>query len=131
MDSRGLCQYLDMLLSNNFIELAGENVAEVSHTFDQSVVARALQSNYREEQNITPNGVMTPAASEVPEGTLKDQIWGPCLRWLAKQSEKPVDKLRPLLGKWCKVYGEGAVLEAMQRAERASPVDPVSWLTKA
>ena len=85
-----------------------------------------------ERRTLSPIGDNdAPGRVVAPEGSLKDQIWGPCLRWLAKQSEKPVDKLRPLLGKWCKVYGEGAVLEAMQRAERASPVDPVSWLTKA
>ncbi len=85
----------------------------------------------KEKDTITPDGVIDAASRVMPDESLKDQIWGPCLRWLAKQSEKPPDKLRPLLGKWCKAHGEGAVLEAMQRAERQSPVDPVSWLAKA
>lgn len=60
---------------------------------------------------------------------LKTQLFGPCLAWLAQQSGKPADRLRSTVGKWCKDWGDGAVLEAFTAAERESPIDPVAWIT--
>ncbi len=98
----------------------------------QSDAPEAEAEAEAERRTLSPNGD-NDAASRVgrPNGSLKDRIWGPCLGWLAEQSEKPPDRLRSVVGKWCKDYGDGAVIEAFEAAERASPLDPVSWLTKA
>lgn len=60
---------------------------------------------------------------------LKSRIFGPALDWLANQSGKPIAKLRPLVGRWCRDHGDGAVIHAFEQAARAGPVDPVSWIT--
>ena len=59
---------------------------------------------------------------------MKAQVFGPCLQWLSDHTDKPPDKLRPLVGKWCRDFGDGAVLEAVAHAARSPPVDPVSWV---
>ena len=62
---------------------------------------------------------------------LKTELFGPCLAWLASQSGKPEGQLRPLIGKWLRDWGDGAVLEAFVAAQRESPVEPVGWITRA
>ncbi|WP_372393831.1 hypothetical protein ABMY26_00725 (plasmid) [Azospirillum sp. HJ39] len=59
---------------------------------------------------------------------LKAVIFGACLVWLTGATGKPQDKLRPALGRLCSRYGDGAVLEVLQNAARASPVDPIAWI---
>ena len=59
---------------------------------------------------------------------LKEQVFGPCLTWLASKSGKPPNSLRSLIGKWCRDHGDSAVVTAFLAANRQSPVDPVPWL---
>jgi uncharacterized protein YdaU (DUF1376 family) len=61
---------------------------------------------------------------------LKSRIFGPALDWLAKQSGKPPDKLRSIIGRWCKNHGDGRVIEALQQAAKQSPLDPISYVEK-
>lgn len=61
---------------------------------------------------------------------LKSRIWGPALNWLAKQSGKPPDRMRAMLGKWCKTHGEGTVLEALTQAAKQSPLAPIPYVEK-
>lgn len=59
------------------------------------------------------------------------RLFGPGLEWLARQTGKPDDKLRGLLGDWCRRYGELRVLEVMREAHEAAPNEPVSWIAAA
>lgn len=61
---------------------------------------------------------------------LKSEIFGPCLKWLAEHTDTTTAKVRPLVGKWCRDYGDATVLQAMTFAARDGPIDPVSWITK-
>jgi len=64
---------------------------------------------------------------------LKEQIFGPCLEWLAQHARplKPADKHRPLVGRWLKEWGDAAVLDAFLRARKESPLEPVAWIEGA
>ncbi|MGP1257089.1 MAG: hypothetical protein ACTS10_21925 [Kiloniellales bacterium] len=74
-----------------------------------------------------PDEPAPPAAS--PD--LKAEVFGRGLAWLAEKSGKPEAKLRPLVGKWCRDHGDGRVFEVLCGAARASPVDPIPWITQA
>lgn len=63
-----------------------------------------------------------------PEEDLRARIWGPCLQWLAEHTDKAKDTLRPVVGRWCRDYGDGKTLVAFQHASRDSPNDPISWI---
>lgn len=80
-------------------------------------------------------GLPEPIGSEAVDPPkpvdLKSKIFGPCLQWLAEQTDTTTTKVRPVVGKWCGTYGDAAVLEAMTRAARDDPVDPVAWITKS
>lgn len=83
------------------------------------------------------NGVHFPEIPEFldrrearPDPCLKDSIFGPCLTWLGDHSDRPRDKLRSLVGRWCRDHGDGQTLQAMIDAQRAAPVEPVAWITK-
>lgn len=67
------------------------------------------------------------AVAPEPED-LKSRIFGPALAWMAKHTGKTERSLRSMLGKWCRDHGDGAVLEALQNAARAGPIEPVSWI---
>lgn len=67
--------------------------------------------------------------SETQVVDLKAEIFGQCLQWLAKQSGKDPQKLRPLVGRWIRDHGEAGVLQAFIRAQREGPVEPIAWMT--
>lgn len=71
-----------------------------------------------------------PAAPANPSD-LKAMIFGPCLSWLSIATAKDPAKVRPMIGKWCKDHGDGAVLEAFMAGQREAPVEPVAWITAA
>lgn len=58
-------------------------------------------------------------------------IWSDGLAWIAAKTGKPPEKIRSLLGKWRKIYGDVALLEAIGRARGELPSDPIAWLDKA
>lgn len=62
---------------------------------------------------------------------LKAIVFGKGLDWLAKQSGKNRDSLRSLAGKWCRDYGEAAVIEVFGAAQREGPIDPAAWIERA
>lgn len=68
--------------------------------------------------------------SEGADAPLKERIFGPALDWLAKQSGKPKDKLRPLVGRWCSKHGDGATLEALAAAAKNAPLDPIPYIER-
>ena len=73
-----------------------------------------------------PSGAPTPA----PMLDLKSRIFGPALDWLAQQSGRPKDKLRSMVGRWCRDHGDGQVLEAFAQAARCGPIEPVAWIER-
>ena len=94
----------------------------------QSPEARVPETRLRESR-VSESELPDPGAAE--PRPLKARLFGPALEWLAEQSGRPQDKLRGLVGKWCRDHGDGAVLEAFERCARAAPVDPVPWLERA
>lgn len=78
---------------------------------------------HSQSQSLTP-------PSEGADAPLKERIFGPALEWLAKQSGKPKDKLRPLVGRWCSKHGDGATLEALAAAAKNAPLDPIPYIER-
>jgi hypothetical protein len=90
--------------------------------------ARGRSSYSKAEAETVPVGA--PPAPQGDPVDLKSQVFGPCLDWLAEQASKPKDRLRPLVGKWCRDHGDAAVIAAMTRAAKEAPVDPVAWIER-
>ncbi len=103
--------------------------------------ARGLIMRYTETEGALTSGLRdaiarrcgaaaaNAAGSRLADGiVLRAQIWGPCLDWLAANSDRSRARLRALLGKWCREAGDAAVLATMQQAARAAPADPVAWI---
>lgn len=63
-----------------------------------------------------------------PPPDLKKTIFDAGLNYLAKQTNKPPDKLRPVVGKWISRHGEEKTLSAIMDAQRASAIEPVSYI---
>lgn len=72
----------------------------------------------------------TGADAPLEPPTESDLVWGDGLRWLASSEGRPADALRSMLGRWCKVYGDGHVLAALSEARSTSPpiIGPVAWI---
>lgn len=89
------------------------NAAPGAETLDKS----------REEKNA--EAIASDAPSAPPD--LKSQLFGPCLRWLAKHSGKTEAQCRPIMAKWLRDHGEPAVVAAFAAHSRAPPpIDAVS-----
>lgn len=84
----------------------------------------------REEIPVAKATEAPMAPSLAPNDDLKSRLFGAGLNWLSGASERPTAKLRPMVGRWIKDHGEGAVLEAFTKAYRESPVDPVAWIER-
>lgn len=50
------------------------------------------------------------------------------LKFLAARTGRPAEKLRPLVAKWCHSRGDPAVASALIAAQKASAVDPISFI---
>jgi hypothetical protein len=70
------------------------------------------------------------AQQAAPGGSLKDELFGSCLKWLTGRSGRQEAQLRKVLGKWVRDHGEGAVLNAISVAQRDSAVSPVGYVEK-
>ncbi len=82
-----------------------------------------------EPKTESPDGDSSaPGGAPAPSPDLKSRIFGPALDWLAQQSGRPKDKLRTMVGRWCRDHGDGQVLEAFAQAARCGPVEPVAWI---
>lgn len=89
--------------------------------------SRAGDSLLYQKDTETPDGVSSTPSACAPSD-LKSRIFGECLDWLSGQTDKPKAKLRPLVGRWCRDYGDGRVLEIMVYAARDGPVEPIGWI---
>lgn len=120
MDGRAIAQALKVLLAREWIE-----IKELEKETGAKGIAHKPRCDSPETETETKTVLRTDAGA-----SLKEKIWNEGLDWLAEHSEKPRDKLRPLVGRWLSTNSEAVVLEAMYAAARDSPVDPISWLSK-
>jgi hypothetical protein len=82
----------------------------------------------------TGTGIQDPP-EEAPDGAsqgedLKSVIFGRGLTMLAKLSKKPKDSHRAVVGKWCRDFGDAAVIAAFEAARMAQPIEPVAFIAK-
>jgi hypothetical protein len=73
------------------------------------------------------NSVTNVTANVVPLVDPEKVMFDAGIAYLASAGIKP-DRARPLLGKWKKDHGPGAVIEALGAAQRAGVIDPVPWI---
>ena len=96
-----------------------------SQSQSQSPVVRVPPSAARTGEVSKPDD----SAAEPPP--LKTKLFGECLQWLGRAAGKDPNRLRSVVGGWCRDYGEEPVLRAFLRAQRDGPVEPVAWITAA
>jgi len=61
----------------------------------------------------------------------KDWVWKDGLAWLAEQTGRTQQAIRPQVGRWCKQFTEDAVqavLVATIARKDGPPADPISWI---
>lgn len=76
----------------------------------------------------------SPSDSSVPNGTgatapAREVIFTECLAWLTKRSGLDERTSRSVIGRWCRDFGDDAVLAALRQAEAEGPIDPIPWIT--
>jgi hypothetical protein len=77
----------------------------------------------------TEGSVASATGADAPsEPSLKTELFGRCLVWLIAASGQTEKSLRPMIGRWIKLHGEGAVLAAIVCAQRESAVSPVGFV---
>lgn len=79
----------------------------------------------RTEQNTDANASAPTSGAARPHDPLKAQVFGPVLAYLRHSTGQSEAACRKLLGGWSRDYGDGAVIEAVTRAEHEGPNDPV------
>ncbi len=95
----------------------------------QTSATQVADKPFLEPKTESPNGDSSaPGGAPAPSPDLKSRIFGPALDWLAQQSGRPKDKLRSMVGRWCRDHGDGRVLEAFAQAARCGPIEPVAWI---
>ncbi len=67
-------------------------------------------------------------SEKLPEPDLKKVVFDTGLSWLASRTGKQAKTLRPLIGKWCKDWGDGKTLAAILKAQTESAVEPVAFI---
>jgi hypothetical protein len=128
-------------LPTNFRETSGELPQEVSrkkakkvneindaaeHPTSHTRESRVYSLEGREEDSV-PHGTGPDGPIEL---TAKDRIWGAGIDWLRSKACVPEARLRTRVGRWCKDYGDEAVLDAFAKAHAAKPGEPLSWIEK-
>lgn len=112
-------------------ENQSEAVATASGVAERPAVQPPTTNHQDQDSDTNVSGAKAPSPpSDAPDASLKDRIWGPALDWLAKQSGKRQDRLRPVVGKWCRDHGEGRTLEALEQASRNAPLDPIPYVER-
>ncbi len=79
------------------------------------------------------DSVAKATGADAPPPTESDLVWGDGLAWLSSAEGKAAGPLRSMVGRWCKVYGDGHVLAAISEARGQSPpvIGPVAWIEAA
>lgn len=129
-------------LPANFRETSGELPEEVSENGAKKVNKNNDGSQYptshtresrvysleeERKKDSVPNGTGPDGPIEL---TAKDRIWGAGIDWLRSKACVPEARLRSRVGRWCKDYGDEAVLDAFAKAHSAKPGEPLSWIEK-
>jgi hypothetical protein len=47
---------------------------------------------------------------------------------LRRHTGKKPDRLRPLIGRWCRDFGDALFLDAPAAAQTHDPIEPISWI---
>ncbi len=77
---------------------------------------------------LTPEEAPKPQTPDEPSPTdVKAQFWRTAKAYLAKNGVKNPGTL---VGKWCREYGDGAVMNALHLAAQKAPADPVSFIER-
>lgn len=79
--------------------------------------------------NVPSTATAAPLVNHPPEIDFKKIIFSDGLKWLEQKTGKPPDKLRPLVGSWCK-HGDDRLAAAIIKAQKDSAVDPIAYITK-
>jgi hypothetical protein len=69
-----------------------------------------------------------PDSCGIGDSDLKSLVFGNALAWLAHASNRKLENLRPLLGRWCRDFGNAFALDAIAAAQTEKPVDPIGWI---
>lgn len=119
-------------LSDTVLPGLRQRIAKVS---DRTAEGRRNNNlNPKPDPNPKPSDAIASSAADAPPAQLplidpKRIIFGECLDWLAKAQGKPPEKLRGLLGRMCRDYGDANVIKAFQTASRDPPAgDPIEFL---
>ena len=118
---------------------AGTSATQVADVYDRGAPAPGSETSatqvvdkpFLEPKTESPDGDSSaPLGAPAPVLDLKSRIFGPALDWLAQQSGRPKDKLRSMVGRWCRDHGDGQVLEAFAQAARCGAIEPVAWIER-
>jgi len=89
------------------------------------------EPNTLPEHNITySSDTKVSSNPEVAPIDFKKVIFSEGLKFLEQNTNKPPAKLRPILAKWCKDFGDAKTATAIMGAQQASAVEPISYITR-
>lgn len=102
-------------------ETVSGNVSEPLH----ETAPEQNRAEAEQKQTSDANASAPTSGAARPPDPLKAQIFGPVLAYLRHSTGQSEAACRKLLGGWSRDYGDGAVIEAVTRAEHEGPNDPV------
>lgn len=88
------------------------------------------QVTCKQEVEVEEDISVTNVTGDESPPDLKKIIFDSGMDWLCKQTGKPKEKLRPLIGKWISQGGEARVSAAFMDAQRCSAIEPVAYIEK-
>jgi hypothetical protein len=107
-----------------------DGVTEVEGDASRHVTPCHATSLPRGEERREEGSVVANAPTDAGASDLKAIVWKKGLSWLADSTGKSPDALRGMMGKWCKDYGDGRVIEVMAQAQsQGALADPIGWIT--
>ncbi len=65
-----------------------------------------------------------------PSIDFKKIIFDSGLKFLSDRTSKKPESLRPILGKWCKEWGDSVTAAAIMEAQKFQAVDPISFIER-
>lgn len=83
----------------------------------------------REESDSDPTPTESDSGSA--SGDLRSMIFGPCVTWLIRQSERKPGGVRSMVGRWLKEYGDARVFDTIMMAKTADVVEPIAYIERA
>ncbi|MGE0425709.1 MAG: hypothetical protein AB7O88_25845 [Reyranellaceae bacterium] len=80
------------------------------------------------EGNGFPSETDAPGASAADAATI---VFNQGRDWLQRVTGRPESACRTMLGKWRRDHGDAALIAALGAAQRAGPIDALSWIEAA